>query len=112
MLRKLMIGAAIFVIASPAAAKCAAIGPHPAAALKYICDSEELRLTTAYIEELPPQYREALMLSRFEPLSTSEIAKKMGVSERTVQHYIVESLVYIRARLARGARPKRPRVEE
>lgn len=79
---------------------------------KYICDAEELRLTTAYIEELPPQYREALLLSRFEPLSTPEIAKRMGVSERTVQHYIVESLIYIRARMERGARPKLLRVEE
>src|SRR5690606_15840031 len=35
-----------------------------------ICDAEELRLTTAYIEELPPRHREALLLSRFEPLST------------------------------------------
>jgi hypothetical protein len=28
------------LLASPAAAKCTAIGPHPAAILKYICDSE------------------------------------------------------------------------
>lgn len=79
---------------------------------QYISDAEELRLTTAYMEELPPQHREALLLSRFEPLSTPEIAKRMGVSERTVQHYIVESLVYIRARLERAARPKPPRAEE
>lgn len=79
---------------------------------QYIADAEELRLTAAYIEELPPQYREALLLSRFEPLSTSEIAARMGISERTVQHYIVESLVYIRARLERAARPKQPRAEE
>lgn len=79
---------------------------------QYISDAEELRLTTAYIEELPPQYREALLLSRFEPLSTSEIAARMGISERTVQHYIVESLVYVRARLERAARPKQPRAEE
>lgn len=78
---------------------------------QYISDAEELRLTTAYIEELPLQYREALLLSRFEPLSTSEIAERMGISERTVQYYIVESLVYIRARLERAARPKPPRIE-
>jgi RNA polymerase sigma factor (sigma-70 family) len=77
-----------------------------------ICDAEELRLTTAYIEELPSQHREALLLSRFEPLSTAEIAKRMGISERTVQHYIVESLIYIRSRLERGARPKPAKVEE
>ena len=32
--------AAIVVFASPAAASCTAEGPHPAATLKYICDSE------------------------------------------------------------------------
>lgn len=79
---------------------------------QWASDEEELTLTTAYIEELPPQYREALLLSRFEPLSTAEIAKRMNISERTVQHYIVESLVYIRARLERGARPKPSRVKE
>lgn len=73
---------------------------------QYISDEEELRLTTAYIEELPPKYREALLLSRLEPLSTAEIATRMGISERTVQHYIVEALVYIRARLDRATRPR------
>jgi RNA polymerase sigma factor (sigma-70 family) len=73
---------------------------------QYICDEEELRLTTAFIQELPPKYQEALLLSRFEPLSTTQIAQRMGVSERTVQHYIVESLVYIRSRLERATRPK------
>lgn len=79
---------------------------------QHISDAEELRLTTAYIEELLPQHREALLLSRFEPLSTSEIAARMGISERTVQHYIVESLVYIRSRLDRAARPKQSSAEE
>jgi ketosteroid isomerase-like protein len=32
--------AAVFVSAAPAAATCTAIGLHPAAVLKYICDSE------------------------------------------------------------------------
>lgn len=78
----------------------------------YASDAEELRLVSAYIEELPSKYREALLLSRFEPLSTTEIAARMGISERTVQHYIVEALVYIRARLERTARPQLPRTED
>lgn len=78
---------------------------------QFIADEEELRLTTGFIQELPPKYREALLLSRFEPLSTSDIASRMGVSERTVQHYIVESLVYIRARLERATQPRPPRNE-
>jgi RNA polymerase sigma factor (sigma-70 family) len=77
-----------------------------------ICDAEELRLTAAYIDELPHLYREALLLGRFESLSTSEIAARMGISERTVRHYIAESLVYIHAQLERSARPKPRRAEE
>lgn len=75
---------------------------------QYVSDEEELRLTRTYIEELPSKYREALLLSRLEPLSTPEIAARMGISERTVQHYIVEALIYIRARLDRATRPKLP----
>ena len=40
MIVRLATGAAILMSAAPAAAKCTAIGPHPAAILKYICDSE------------------------------------------------------------------------
>lgn len=76
---------------------------------QFIADEEELHLTSRFIQELPSKYREALLLSRFEPLSTSDIATRMGVSERTVQHYIVESLVYIRARLDQATRPRPPR---
>jgi RNA polymerase sigma-70 factor (ECF subfamily) len=75
---------------------------------QHVSDAEELRLTRTFIEELPPKYREALLLSRFEPLSTAAIAARMGVAERTVQHYIVESLVYIRARLDQATRPQPP----
>lgn len=79
---------------------------------QHVFDAEELRLTATYIDELPRHYKDALLLSRFESLSTSEIAARMGISERTVQHYIVESLVYVRARLDRSARPKPPRAKE
>jgi hypothetical protein len=40
MIVRLIAGVAIVALASPAAAKCIAIGPHPAAILKYVCDSE------------------------------------------------------------------------
>jgi len=79
---------------------------------QHAADAEELRLIITYIDQLPPQQREVLLLSRFEPLSTAEIAARVGISERTVQHYIVESLVYIRARLERATQSKPLRVDE
>ena len=40
MIIRLAAAAAIVVAASPAAAKCTAIGAHPTTVLRYICDSE------------------------------------------------------------------------
>ena len=40
MIIRSVVTAAVLLCASPATAKCTAIGPHATAALKYICDSE------------------------------------------------------------------------
>ena len=40
MIVRLIVGVAIVAGAAPAAAKCTAMGQHPPAALRYICDSE------------------------------------------------------------------------
>lgn len=40
MIVRLFASVAVITLAAPAVAKCTAIGPHPAAALAYICDSE------------------------------------------------------------------------
>lgn len=76
-------------------------GPEQAAA-----DAETLRLVSAYIRELPPRVREALLLRRIEGLSCAEIAARLQIPERTVYHYIAEALLYCRSRLDRAAPPK------
>lgn len=53
----------------------------------------------AWIEALPPQQREALVLSRFHALSHHEIADVMGLSPRTVNNHIVRALQRLQSRL-------------
>jgi RNA polymerase sigma-70 factor (ECF subfamily) len=61
---------------------------------------EELRLFWQAVDELPDKCRRALLLSKFNELSTDQIAGQMQVSSRMVRKYIVHSLVYCRLRLA------------
>lgn len=60
-------------------------------------DATQLRgKLNAWIEALPERQREALMLSRFDGLSHSEIADVMGVSARTVNNHLVSALRFLR----------------
>jgi RNA polymerase sigma-70 factor (ECF subfamily) len=61
---------------------------------------EQLRLFWQAVDELPDTCRRALLLSKFNELSTDQIAEQMQVSSRMVRKYIVHSLVYCRLRLA------------
>lgn len=58
-------------------------------------------IVVAALEELDSQVRLALLLYRFRDLTHRQIAARMGVSERTVERYIKESLAHISARLER-----------
>jgi DNA-directed RNA polymerase specialized sigma24 family protein len=44
------------------------------------------------IAELPPRCREILVLRKFENLSHREIAKKLGISEHTVESQLTKGL--------------------
>ena len=51
------------------------------------------------IEELPENYRETFKLSRFGEMSNATIAQKLGVSVKTVEYRITQSLKILRVRL-------------
>lgn len=53
----------------------------------------------AAVESLPKTYREAFELSRYEKLTYSEIADRIGVSVKTVDYRICQSLKYLRVAL-------------
>lgn len=52
-----------------------------------------------WIQGLPNREREAFMLSRYSPLSHSEIADVMGVSKHTVEKHITNALRALRDKL-------------
>jgi len=61
--------------------------------------AEDLALISQCLQELPPKCRQAFLLRRIEGMSTRDIAQLLGVPERTVRHYIVETIVYCQSRL-------------
>ena len=52
------------------------------------------------IEELPPRRRDIFRMSRFEYMTTKEIAGRTGLSVRTVEKHIELALRDLRSRLS------------
>jgi RNA polymerase sigma factor (sigma-70 family) len=61
--------------------------------------AEEVRVFWACLGELPVHHRQAFILSRLENLSTAEIGKRIGKSDRMVRRYLVHVLIYCRYRI-------------
>jgi RNA polymerase sigma-70 factor, ECF subfamily len=51
------------------------------------------------VDRIPDKWREAFILSKYENLKYSEIAKKMAISEKTVEKYISKALNFLRIEL-------------
>lgn len=78
-----------------------AAAPRPAMAPDACTEGAELhRHVALLVTELPPRQREALLLSRVEGLSHSEVAATMGCAPRTVNNHLVAALATLRKRLA------------
>lgn len=69
--------------------------PHQFAAFKNL----EVRLRQA-LNELPEQCRTVFQLSRFEELKYREIAERLQISEKTVEHHMGKALKQLRIKLA------------
>lgn len=72
-------------------------GPEAAAG-----GASELRRVEAWLAELPRLCREAFLLNRVEELSYSEIAKRLGVSVRSVDRYMAKASAHLRAKSGRA----------
>ncbi len=68
-----------------------------------LCHQQELDLLAEAIETLPERCRQILVLRRFHDLSHREIARRLGVSENTVNAQLVIGMTrcraYLRARV-------------
>lgn len=60
---------------------------------------QEVAVIERVLAALPPKCRRAFLLNRIHGLEPAEIARQMEVAERTVRHYILQSLVKCRAAL-------------
>lgn len=61
--------------------------------------TEDLDVLERALFELPHSHRRAFMLHRFEEWPTAEIARDLGVRERSVRNYITRAAVYCKLRL-------------
>jgi RNA polymerase sigma factor (sigma-70 family) len=61
--------------------------------------ADEMRVFWSSLAELPEHYRTAFIMARIDNLSTQEIGRRMGRSDRMVRRYLVHALTYCRHRL-------------
>lgn len=62
--------------------------------------AELRRFIQILIDELPEKCRQVFQLSRIEQLSNREIAKKLGISEKTVENQITTAIKKLRLRIS------------
>jgi RNA polymerase sigma-70 factor (ECF subfamily) len=66
---------------------------------------QQLQLVGNALNELPPRCREAFLLRRQDELATTEIGKRLGVSDRMVRLYLARAIEHIQQALEREERP-------
>ena len=80
---------------------------------------QELLLVAQAIAELPPRCRETFILRRVHGLSQQETARKLGISESTVEKHVARSVRHLMHSFGRGGKskprashPREPGVEQ
>lgn len=70
-----------------------------------VSTDELYRQVMELVESMPEQRRKVFSMSRFEHLKYDEIARRLGISPRTVQYHITMAMSYLRSRLSDAALP-------
>lgn len=65
----------------------------------FYLEGELIQLLDKAINKLPPEYREAFVLNRFDNLTYHEIAEQTGVSSKTIAYRISQALKILRVEL-------------
>lgn len=66
---------------------------------EYIIESENSSRIQSAINKLPENWKEALIMSKYDNLKYHEIADRMNISQKTVEKYISKALVFLRDEL-------------
>jgi RNA polymerase sigma factor (sigma-70 family) len=61
--------------------------------------AEQAQLFWVSLGELPPHYRQALIMSRLQDMSSKAIAAHLGKTDRMIRRYIAYALIYCRRRI-------------
>jgi RNA polymerase sigma-70 factor (ECF subfamily) len=69
---------------------------------------DDISVLSQALSELPPPCRSAFLMSRVESLDSSEIATRLGVTDRAVRKYIARALVFLQLRLQAAHTPRSP----
>lgn len=69
-----------------------------------VSDAQQVAIVARCLHGLRPRCRQAILLSRLQGMSSSEIAATLGVSTRMVRAYISEALMLIGDSLDQGVR--------
>jgi len=62
---------------------------------------EKERALEAAIEDMPPKQREIFVLSMYDSMTDDELAKKFGISKRTVQTHLYNASKHVKEYLKR-----------
>ena len=69
---------------------------------------DDISVLCQALGELLPPCRSAFLMSRVESLDSSEIATRLGVTDRAVRKYIARALVFLQLRLQAAHTPRAP----
>jgi RNA polymerase sigma factor (sigma-70 family) len=67
---------------------------------------DDICVLSQALSELPPPCRSAFLMSRVESLDSSEIAIRLGVTDRAVRKYVARALVFLQLRLQAAHTPR------
>jgi RNA polymerase sigma factor (sigma-70 family) len=76
---------------------------------RQIIEREELRRLEGAMEQLPTRTREAVRLAYFEGLNRTQIARRMGVTQRTASEFISNGIVILVDILSGASSERSPR---
>ena len=60
---------------------------------QFVIEREQVRRLEAAMEQLPPRTREAVALAYFEGLNRTEIARRMGITQRTAAEFVKKGTI-------------------